>query len=882
MSAATGNRSPGRVERRAAGRHLLTVTYNDKHQVLTATDAAGQTTTYAYNAAGQVLTVTSAKNETATYAYDTDGKLTSATEALPGATTTFQYDAYGRVWKSTDSDNYTVTMEYDALDRPIKTSYPDGTYEETVYNRLDPEKHRDRLGRWSFTFHDALRRVVTTRDAAGRTTAEEWGARGCSSCGGGVGQLVKLVDPNGNETRWEYDIQGRKTKEIRANGAQYSYTYENTTSRPKTATDPKGNVKTYAYTLDNKLTGISYTEAAGTAPTPDVSFTYDPVYGRPSTAIDGTGTTTYTYHPVASPPTLGAGKLLSVDGPLDNDTITYGYDELGRIVSRQIGGPSRIETHAFDALGRLTTLTNPLGAFTYIYDGVTGRPTSVTYPNGQQTTYAYLDNLGDHRLQEIHNTKPGGATLSKFNYTYDAVGNILTWRQQTESEPAKVYELGYDQADQLTAAILKSTDPTPQILKRYYYGYDPAGNRTAEQIDDAVRSWTPNNMNQLVTEQAGGALIFKGMVNEPATVTVGGKPAQVRADNRFEGQTVVPSGAANVEVKAADPSGNVRTSMYQVSQTAPGKSFVFDPNGNMTADGTKTYVWDAENRLVEVKQGATTLASFTYRADGIRTSKTAGGVTTAYVPEDDSVVEERAGGSVTRLFQGPGIDNVLASDSGAVGSYYVSDHLGSVRARTNASGYVVVARDYDPWGNPLAGAGFGGWSFTGREWDVETGLYYYRARFYDSALARYISSDPIGFDGGTNFYAYVSNAPTSTVDPFGLLETPGPKNDWECKQACIRLCRGRGGYKSHELTVYKLLLVTVYRCDCKCQKGKNKTGMCGCDVRPCGGENPPGSCPSVVLGSGDNAAACQADARNNLPFHCRKFLGHCKFHAAQR
>ena len=55
--------------------------------------------------------------------------------------------------------------------------------------------------------------------------------------------------------------------------------------------------------------------------------------------------------------------------------------------------------------------------------------------------------------------------------------------------------------------------------KRYYYSYDPAGNRTAEQIDDAVTSASYNNMNQLVSQQAGGALVFKGTVSEPANVS---------------------------------------------------------------------------------------------------------------------------------------------------------------------------------------------------------------------------------------------------------------------------------------------------------------------------------------------------------------------------
>ena len=93
---------------------------------------------------------------------------------------------------------------------------------------------------------------------------------------------------------------------------------------------------------------------------------------------------------------------------------------------------------------------------------MTGRPVSLAYPNGQTTTYDYLDNLGDRRLREIHNKRPGGATLSRFEYTYDAVGNIRTWLQQADSDPPNVYDFGYDPADQLTAAILKTTDPTPR------------------------------------------------------------------------------------------------------------------------------------------------------------------------------------------------------------------------------------------------------------------------------------------------------------------------------------------------------------------------------------------------------------------------------------
>jgi RHS repeat-associated protein len=108
-----------------------------------------------------------------------------------------------------------------------------------------------------------------------------------------------------------------------------------------------------------------------------------------------------------------------------------------------------------------------------------------------------------------------------------------------------------------------------------------------------------------------------------------------------------------------------------------------------------------------------------------------------------------------------------------VPSYFHADGLGSVVMATNASGSVTLARQYDAWGMLDTGASEPGYAFTGREWDPEAGLYYYRARYYEPASGRFISGDPIGFGGGLNFYAYAGGNPVVTGDPTGLCP-PAP------------------------------------------------------------------------------------------------------------
>lgn len=130
-----------------------------------------------------------------------------------------------------------------------------------------------------------------------------------------------------------------------------------------------------------------------------------------------------------------------------------------------------------------------------------------------------------------------------------------------------------------------------------------------------------------------------------------------------------------------------------------------------------------------------------------------------------------ASATAADYLNGPGIDNKLRQTVGGTASYFLTDQQGTMRAFADASGNVASTLDYESFGNVISGSASTRYTYTGRESDSDTGLMYYRARWYDPAQGRFISEDPIGFDAETNFYNYVGNNPTNFTDPLGLCPT---------------------------------------------------------------------------------------------------------------
>ncbi|MCW5824878.1 MAG: LysM peptidoglycan-binding domain-containing protein [Cyanobacteria bacterium TGS_CYA1] len=289
-----------------------TIFNNSQHLPNISIDGSGQRTVYTYNAAGQPLTVTDSNNNVTTMTYNGNGYLTQIDGPLPGSSdiTTIAFDGYGRVYTVTDSVGYVITYSYDNFDRVTQITYPDGTNEQNIYNKLDKVMSKDRNGRWTEYAFDNMQQMVYEKDPLGRKTQYVW----CD-----CGSIEQLKDPAGNTTSWDHDIQGRVTKKTYADATDVDYVYETTTSRLKNVTDALNQTKNYTYYLDNSLYQVSYSNAVNATST--VTMTYDANYPRLSTAANGWGTYTYSYNNYITDPFAPAATVTMAGTNTTGDKI---------------------------------------------------------------------------------------------------------------------------------------------------------------------------------------------------------------------------------------------------------------------------------------------------------------------------------------------------------------------------------------------------------------------------------------------------------------------------------------------------------------------------------------------------------------------------------
>ena len=711
--------------------NTTTFTYDSRGQLLTMTNTLGKITTLTWDTSGRLAQAKDALNNTTDFAYDARGRLTSTINAL-NFITGFSYDPVGRVNKITRPDTSFITLTYDLAGRRTRATDALNNSTSFAYDsayRLTSQT--DAMGRSVSYTYDLMSNLIATTDQLSRTTNLEYDE---------FNRPIKTIYPpavSGGarlQARVEYDAAGNVTKRTDTAGRITTLAYDNA-NRVVTVTDPALQVTQYEYDARSNVTAV--VDALGQR----YAFDYDAL-SRLTTATRAGLQLSFSYDPIGN----RTGRT-----DYNNMTTGYTYDALNRLTKITYPDASTV-SYGYDKLSQLTSAANINGTVSFVYDSL-GRTTSTTDVWGQVLNYIYDAN--DRR------TRLSFGTTTNVTYTYDVLNRLTRITDSLNS----VVNFVYDASSKLTSRTLPNnvvTTYTYDGLDRLTRLKDAKGNSVI--ADNNYQYNSAGDITQNI-DQGGTHGYGYDAVDRLISATYTGTP----------NETYAYDGAGNRTSSHKSAAYSYQPFNRLVSTATA--SYLYDNNGNMIsksdAGGTTQFGWDFENRLVQVVTPSSGTVSYKYDAVGRRIQRTAsGGVTTNFVYDGQDVVKDiNSDGSTVEYLNGLGIDNKIRQKGANNNStyYFSHDHLGSMTALTGTTGKLVERITYDGYGNS-SGSTRTRYGFTGRERDALTGLLYYRARFYDPQLGRFVSEDPIGLAGGVNSFAYVGNNPQNRVDPSGLFD----------------------------------------------------------------------------------------------------------------
>lgn len=524
--------------------------------------------------------------------------------------------------------------------------------------------------------------------------------------------LTQITDPLGNKTKLAY--------------------WENQSL--KSLTDAAGNTTSWNVDIQNRVTGKTYANGKGD------TYAYENTTSRLKSLTDALGQIKqYGY---AKDNALTNITYLNAVNATPNVSFTLD-PYFRRIASMTDGsGTTNYSYYAPGAQGALqlqteaTPFTN--GTIGYQYD-LLSRLSARTVDSSTETfTYDKISRLTQH-----------GTALGTFNLTYLGQTGQLTSQQISTGTvgTTRVYDTNVN--DRRLKSIINSGasrsfnfTTTPENLITQIQETAPGGS-----------AWAPQNWNYIYDP---AYRLTQGQSSSGADYQYTLDPA----DNILSQQT---------------PSGNRSASYNDLNEitTFNGSSFVYDLNGNLLDDGTHTYAWDAQNRLLSVTSKANPAQKASFRYDG-RDRRiaidTTNGMTseTRYLWCGEQLCQARTStDTVSRRYYPEGEYLPL----GGTSLYYSQDQLGSVRdVLATQNGSRVASFDYDAQGNPTQSYGRISTDFRygGLFYDQQDGLYLAEHRVYSPLTVAWLSRDPGGETGGINLYAYVGNDPMNRIDPSGL------------------------------------------------------------------------------------------------------------------
>lgn len=714
-----------RISMTNANENTTTYTYDILNRMMRETNALGGQTNYTYDAVENILTVTDANGNKTTFTYDANNRKISETNAV-GETTSYSYDANGNQITMTLPNSNTITRTYDALERLVSVADSLGQISGYTYNLAESIlTESDALGNLISYTYDQNNRVIQQTDSMGNSTNYTYDS---------LGNLITITDREGNSVSYSYDAFKRKVSSVDQSGNTTTFSYD-TVGNLLSITDANDNVTSYTCDAGNRL--IQETYADGTTRI----FTYDAVGNLITRTDQKDQVTTYVYDKL--------NRKIKVDYPGSNDN-EYTYDAINNLLTAD--NQNTTIPFAYDSVHRLTQSIQNGQTVSYSYD-IPNNTRTITYPNGKVVKEVRNQRAS---LVRVENT----SSQAIVQYTYDGADKLQT----------KAYLNGittnFTHNANSWITTLNYNDGASQIIG-FQYGFDQEGNRLyANKLHD------PSNSEQYIYDAKyrliqfkGGTLDGDGNVTVPVTQTA----YNLDALGNWVSKTT--------EGVTENRTHNEMNEIVDID----GTSHVYDDNGNLVDDGTNTYEYDYENRLLRVtrKSDTTILGEYKYDALGRRGEKQASEITTTYYYDNYRVIEEQVGGITEATYvYGNIIDEVVTMARDGQTYYYHSNSLGSIVALTDTSGSIIEQYSYDVFGKPSIFNGSGSllsdsavgnpYLFTGRCFDKESGLQYNRNRYFSYELGRWMTQDPIGYINSMNLYEYSINNPVNYTDPLGL------------------------------------------------------------------------------------------------------------------
>jgi len=758
--------------------HTWSSTYDSRNRKITARDPLGNTSTFSYDARGNRVRQIDANNKYTYWTYDDNNRVldeirkvgdTNPTPDGNDAVTSYNYDLAGNVLSVADPNGNGMTYTYDLLNRRRSAVNSMGETTLTGYDAVgNVTTNVAPNGSVTLSIYDNRNRLVqmvdsvgfvaqTSYDAAGRRTSQTDGNGNTISFGyDAANQLVATTDALNQTAQNQYDLDGNLIQVTDRQSQVTTYTYDGL-NRRKTMTDALGNVTQFFY--DAAGNQVAITDANGHT----TSYLFDNANRKTRETYADGGIVNYTYD--------GTGHVLTKTDQKGQVT-TYSYNDLYYLLQRSVPGfPA--DTFTYDVGGRMLTATRNGWVVTYSYDAAnrvlqttqggqtigyaynvaTGTRT-ITYPSGR--VIVEQKDLRD-RLVTVSDT---GGVIAQ--YSYD-LGNRVGTRAYRNGVVASYT---YD-ADNRILSLSHVVGQAPP-LAAFAHSYDAEGNKLYEQKlhqPGNSEAYAYDNDYRLTDYRVG--TLSGNTVPSPTTESA---------------WNLDPVG--NWNSRTTDTNTETRTHSAANAITGiDATAIVSDANGNLTADATQAYDYDEANRLIRVTRLSdnAVLGEYSYDALGRRISKNTAAGATCFFYDGARIIEEQAcsGGTQATYTYGNYVDEVLTrttNPGSPVTYYYHQNTLWSVYALTDSAGNVVERYSYDPYGKlTVMDAAFSTlntppstpFTFTGREFDAESGLYHYRARIYGPAVGRFFQRDPAGYVDGMNLYEYVRGNPVAFLDPFG-------------------------------------------------------------------------------------------------------------------